>query len=51
MKDPIRVEGEILPMPHGYVIFLGLPQGMPAQTGPLRQSFSFSFIKLGLDIF
>jgi hypothetical protein len=51
VKDPIRIEREILPVAGENHFLLRLSQGMPAQTGPGRQSFFLPGVELCLQVF
>jgi hypothetical protein len=51
VKDPIRIEREILPVAGENHFLLRLSQGMPAQTGKGGQSFFLSGVELRLQVF
>jgi hypothetical protein len=51
VKDPIRIQREILPVAGENHFLVRLSQGMPAQTGKGGQSFFLFLVELGLQLF
>ena len=51
VKDPIRIEREILPVAGENHFLLRLSQGIPAQTGKGGQPFFLFLVELRLQVF
>jgi hypothetical protein len=50
VKDPVRIQREILPVPGENHFFIGSSEGTPAQAGERGEPLFLLLVKLGLQV-
>ena len=51
VKDPVRIQGEVLPVAGENHFLIRPSQGIPAQTGKRGEPLFLFLVKLGLQVF